>query len=251
MSKERLTQKDIDRMVRARNLRPDSPLARFMRHLADVSQVRILEFKEASQNIKGIVNKYTVTALVTGVEMFFRDYFTRILTLCKPDLYLCHLTKWHGKRYSVEEMLWLAEHNITPIDLVIDDLNFQNFEVIANTFKDLIGKPFWKEVLADPIAHRMGDVDLDESTLLNLQKLIESRHNLIHHPDDTVLDIHGEDEDVYIDCVILTFATSMYLDKFIAENRKPEPPSILDELTDASTPTGDENNGQQRQRSGN
>lgn len=223
MSKDKSQEHDLERILRRRDLRPNSPEEPFAQHFSDFVEFRREEADHASELVKRIINRYAVIALVTGMEILFRDYFSHILHECDPSGFDMHLAKWQKRKYGIDELLNFERQSIPVSELIIDGINFQNLDEIASVFRGLLGvESFWEGAFKCPRKMKDGTEQCpDSDSLVSLKYFIDFRHRLIHHPDEIVPDVLEAERERYDDAIMLLISTVDVFETFIETHPKP------------------------------
>lgn len=210
----------------ARKSRSQRPIAAFM-HLynsTDLALKEVTKLGATEVTIETLVKAHIIN-VVTAVEVYYRDILDSVFRMCKPSSFEDKLKKLHDRAYKIDDLLVLYVNGVHPLELVANDLSFQNIGNIEKTFSILIDKPFLKQ--AKLLKWRLKDqpeveCNIDHSDIENLEAIFKERHLLIHNPSmglsKSLFSIHER-----IDSVLgVIMASDLILTQFINENADPE-----------------------------
>jgi hypothetical protein len=220
---------DIDK-VKSNNLARESrdrrPINAFMElYSATESALKEVAALGASETTKETLVKSHLINVVTAVEVYFRDMLDSVFRLCNPEAFESKLKKLHDKNYKIDDLLAIYVNQIHPLELVANNLSFQNISNIEKTFSTLTGKPFFKK--AKQMKWRLKDkpeleCEINHTDIETLQEIFEERHLLIHNPNsDLKASLISTEE--RIDSILgVIMASDLVLTQFINENIDPE-----------------------------
>jgi hypothetical protein len=179
----------------------------------------------ASKETQDTLSKSHIINIVTAVEVYYRDMLDSIFRICAPSSFESKLKKLHDKTYKIDDLLSIYTNNIHPLELIANNISFQNITNIEKTFSLLIGKPFFKQTRN--IKWRLKDDPEAESEIFQkdidtLQDLFEYRHLLIHNPNQSINTSINDIEDQINSMFGVIMASDLVLTTYINENTDPE-----------------------------
>jgi len=178
-----------------------------------------------SNTTKDTLLKSHVINTVTAVEVYYRDKLDSVFRLCKPTSFVGKLKKLHDRSYKIDDLLDMYVHRIHPLELVANNLNFQNIVSIEKTFTILLGKSFFKKT--KNLKWRIKDMSDSETEISQddidaMQYVFEERHQLIHNPISNY-SIDTEVIEKKLGSVLkVIMASELVISDFINDNIDPE-----------------------------
>jgi len=167
---------------------------------------------EMSNRTRWMVQKGYVIMMVSAVEVYFRDMFDFMI---KQSLKYGHTVKLQGlhkKRYDVDEIHSHIQDEISPYELVVNSVNFQNYKAIEEAYAHLLSKSLWKGAKAIKIKRKEGkDFSIDDRHLGSFRRLLKLRHELIHQSFHADSGISQSDKDGIIDTLFVLKAADEFL----------------------------------------
>lgn len=218
---------------KARQSRNNQPIKAFV-DLFDSTDLALKEIASlsVSQTTYETLLRSHIINTVTAIEVYYRDKLDSVFKLCKPESFTNKLKSWHDKSYKIDELIELYVHKVHPLELIANNLNFQNTHNIEKTFTTLLGKSFFKEIKS--IKWRLSkspenEYEVNHTDIDILQELFDERHKLIHNPHANFSKFQ-ENALEKINAVLgVIMASDIVISKFINDNIDPE---LIDEVSD-------------------
>ena len=174
-----------------------------------------------------LLERATIIAFVTYVEVYFRDMLDTIFKYCDPEFFLPQLKHIHNQKYDIEEVLEIFRLQIHPLELISSEYSFQNIDRIEKVFSKFLKKGLWSEAINLKV--RVKDsltidpkmvVTFEPEYLKALGRILSLRHELVHNPrrsrplNEAVLtDMKNADG--------IIFAANIILENMLGENQDP------------------------------
>jgi len=220
---------DIRKIVtnsKARKSRNNRPIKAFV-DLYDSTDLALKEITalSVSEATYETLLKSHIINTVTAVEVYYRDILDSIFRLCKPESFTNKLKQLHDRSYKIDELIEMYIHRIHPLELISNNLNFQNTQNIEKVFTILLGKSFFKELKTTKwrlSKSPENEYEISHADIEALQELFDERHKLIHNPHkhfSLKKELILEKIDTALGIII---ASDIVISNFINENIDPE-----------------------------
>lgn len=180
--------KRIERYRRKFGEHKDSPVNYFFYAIRKADTlVEAIKEHIKDKKILEIAVSQSIVSLVTGLEVYCKDTLADLVDKGRVDD--SKLVGSHRPKYTLDEIKYISEHNISLGDLISSSYNFQNLHEIQKSFSLAMGSDFFHE-----IKHHKLYIDYDEGGSVEtvmlpdniydtLQKVIECRHKVVHEVD--------------------------------------------------------------------
>lgn len=210
----------------ARESRQSRPISAFM-DLFNATHNALEEVTSAglSQETQIAILKSHLINTVTAVEVYYRDMLDSIFKLCEPDSFNDKLKKLHDRNYKIDDLVGLYVHQVHPLELIADNLSFQNIDSIERVYSHIIGTRFWKEIRN--VKWRLkespeNEYEASHDDIAALKSVFELRHQLIHNPSSNFLVSRETISDNLNSVLAVVMASDLVISQHITSNLDPE-----------------------------
>lgn len=170
-----------------------------------------------------LLERAVVITFVTHIEVYFRDMLDAIFRHCDPDYFLPQIKHIHKDKYTIEDLLYIFETGIHPLELVSSDMSFQNAEVIEKVFSKFLGSSLWGAAIGAEIRIKGKPetaCSFEPEYLEGLKRVFKLRHELVHNPKNTAHLTSSVLEDI-VNADGLMLAVDCVLSQMLHDHRDP------------------------------
>lgn len=121
--------------------------------------------------------KQYITACTTAIEVYFKDKFIEVIKktgIEKVDSYCT-------EKYDIKKIREIIKNNITPEELILENINFLYLDNIDNLFSKALGIRFFSELKLKIInIPPLKKFHLPKDFYVVISEMIDLRHNFVH-----------------------------------------------------------------------
>jgi hypothetical protein len=168
--------------------------------------------------ISNLLARSIIITSVTAVEVFYKDTLDQIFRMCDPVYFKPFLKEIHKDKYDIDDLIYMYEKQIHPLELISINQSFQNIEVIEVVFSKFLEKKLLKSVLELQI--RLPEtpeniVTFNDKLIKSMNTLFKLRHELVHSPGANNVYDYEYLFDLITDTQLFVFGTSVIISSHI------------------------------------
>lgn len=138
-----------------------------------------------NNEIKEIISKSVIINQVTSIEVYCKDMLDTFFKICKPNFYRRSLKEIHKNKYDIDELIFMHEKSVHPLELISFNQSFQNLTTIDSFFSKLLKVKVFEEIKSLQVRENEHSevVKYDDKEILKQTDLLfNTRHELVHNP---------------------------------------------------------------------
>lgn len=175
------------------------------------------------ENLKTLLERSIIISTVSSIEVYYRDMLELIFKYCAPSFFEHKLKKIHQEKYDITDVISIYKNKIHPLELITNNLSFQNTDQINKVFSSIIDQDLWSSVIQLQVRLKEDKekiVTWNHQDFNGLKKIFELRHELVHNPGrDSFI---NEETIKYLgEATHMIFGSDVILSNLISENKDP------------------------------
>lgn len=177
---------DLDRISSARQNRRSRigrPFDQFRATYVECLEAADLLLSNEPLKHRGLLERSVIISAVTAIEVYYKDMLALAFLYCSPEYIEKIAPQVHTEKYTILQLMQINKNSISPVDLIVKDVSFQNCDSIERVFSKLIGRGFWSDVTKREFPFKDGPVKLTQAAprmVENMSGLFQLRHEMIH-----------------------------------------------------------------------
>lgn len=135
--------------------------------------------------IKEILINSIIIGEVTSIEVYCKDILDAFFKICNPDFYKKTLKDIHKNKYDIDDLIFMHEKSIHPLELISFNQSFQNLSMIDSYFSKVLKIKVIEEIKALKVRkdEKSDIITFDDAEIFEQTDLLfKTRHELVHNP---------------------------------------------------------------------
>lgn len=140
---------------------------------------------DIDSQVKEIIIKSIIINQVTSIEVYCKDMLDAFFKICDPNFYKQSLKDIHKNKYDIDELIFMYEKSVHPLELISFNQSFQNLAIIDSFFSKLLRVKIFEEIKNLQVRKDKHSEVVkfdDEEIFKQTELLFNTRHITVHNP---------------------------------------------------------------------
>lgn len=146
-----------------------------------------------NSEVTEIISKSILINQVTNIEVYCKDMLDAFFKMCAPNFTKQSLKEIHKDKYDIDDLIYLYENSVHPIELISFNQSFQSLATINQIFSKILKIKVFEEMKTNKfrIKGETQEFSFDDKEIYSQTELLfKTRHELVHNPsNETKLEI--------------------------------------------------------------
>lgn len=135
--------------------------------------------------VKKIIANSLLINQVTNIEVYCKDMLDAFFKICDPNITKKTLKEIHKDKYDIDDLVFLYENSIHPIELIAFNQSFQNLSTINHIFSKILKVNVLEDMKSTNFRYKDDEKEFDfkdDKIYSETESLFKIRHELVHNP---------------------------------------------------------------------